>query len=117
MRRLGLLVVLALAACGGEDYPDQPQDVARAFAASNDGSKCRFLSDGLIEQLTEQRGEAGREACEGNVERFDAPKKVSVRGYDVESTRAEVELISDGAPSEIRLSLIKGRWRVVGLSE
>ncbi|HEX8105918.1 MAG TPA: hypothetical protein VF533_25095 [Solirubrobacteraceae bacterium] len=117
-RRRPLLALLpVLAACGGEDYPKDPQKVALTYVKSNDASKCKYLTQGVTEQLTGKRGASAREACRKNVERFPAPKKVTIREYEVEPDDAEVELLADGKEAAVKLRKIDGRWRIAGFSE
>jgi hypothetical protein len=132
----------ALAGCGA----GKPEDVAKAYVATNDASKCDMLTQGLVEQLTGRRGEAARAACRRNVVRFPAPEDVRVRavnersggqreargrsedheGGEAEREReqaggieaeAEVELIADGREAEVRLVKQHERWRIAALGE
>lgn len=112
-----LLVAAVLAGCGAGSYPDKPQQVAKAFAAGAEGSKCRFLSQGLMENLTNRQGAAARAACRRNVAKFPAPKKVSVRGAEVDETRSEVEVVMDGREAKLELAKDEGRWLIDGFSE
>jgi hypothetical protein len=66
-----LAALLATLVAGtGDDYPDKPQEVAKRYVATNAGSKCRYLTQRLIETLTEEKGEAARAACRRNVARI-----------------------------------------------
>ena len=114
-----LLVALALllAACGGDGYPDKPQEVAKAYVATNAASKCRFLAQELIETLTERQGADARRACRENVKRFAEPKSVKLREAEVEEHEAEVEILSDGKEAKLALERKDGRWRIAGFSE
>lgn len=111
------LACLATAACGGDGYPEDPQDVAKAYVKSNEGSKCRYLDTTLVERLTRKRGAAARAACEKNVERFDAPGKVTIREFEVEPDDAEVELLADGKEAAVKLRKVGGRWKITSFSE
>jgi hypothetical protein len=121
MRAAALLAALALicaaAGCGGDGYPDKPQEVAKAYVATNAGSKCRFLTQRLIESLTHRQGPAARAACERNVAKFDAPAKVSVREAEVEDRRSEVEVVMDGREAKLSLAKQDDRWLIEGFAE
>ena len=110
-------LALALGACGGDGYPEKPQEVAKAYVASNAASKCRFLSQELIETLTERQGADARAACRQNVQRFAAPRSVRLRDAEVDEHDAEVELLSDGKEAALKLEREGGRWRISGFSE
>ena len=116
MRRLpfAVLVVVTLTACGGTK---PPQDVAREYLATNAPSKCDALTQALVERLTQRRGAAARAACRRNVARFAAPHDVKVRRTHADDRVADVELLADGRPAEIRLVKHAGRWRIAGLGE
>jgi len=118
-RALGLLVLLAgaLAACGSDDYPDKPQQVAKAYVATSAGSKCRFLTQRLIEALTARQGADARRTCEHNVARVAAPKRVTVREAEVDEHEAEVEVLRDGAEAKLNLVREGDRWRIAGFAE
>ena len=120
MRRTGVAIALlaALAAAGcGDDYPGKPQAVAKAYVATNAGSKCRFLTQGLIESLTGRQGEDARRACRHNVARVPKPEKVTLREAEVDAEDAEVEILRDG--QEAKLSMVRSgdRWKIAGFSE
>lgn len=121
-------VALAAAGCGA----GKPQDVAKAYVATNQASKCDMLTQGLVEQLTRRRGPAARAACRRNVVRFAAPEDVRVRRIEggdeaeAESEReahgrieaeAEVDLIADGHEAEVRLVKQHEHWKINGLGE
>ncbi len=85
--------------------------------ATNAGSKCRFLTQGLMESLTGRQGADARTTCEHNVARVPRPAKVMLRDAEVDEHDAEVELLRDGA--EAKLSLVRkgDRWKIAGFSE
>ena len=111
-----LFATLVVAGCG-DDYPDKPQEVAKRYIATNAGSKCRYLTQRLIETLTEQRGEAARAACRRNVARVPKPKQVRLRDAEVDEHDAEVEVLSDGREAKLKLVRSGGRWRISGFSD
>jgi hypothetical protein len=90
-----LAAALAVAGCG-DDYPDKPQEVAKRYIETNAGSKYRYLTQRLIEALTEQKGAAARAACRHNVARAAKPKQVKLRESEVDEHEAEVEILRDG---------------------
>ena len=119
MRRRALVTLLAAVAAGGcgGDYPGSPQEVAKAYVATNSGSKCRFLTQRLIESLTDKQGEEARKACRRNVARVPKPKEVTLREAEVVQGNAQVEVLVDG--SEAKLSMVRSgdRWKIAGFSE
>ena len=120
MRRATLALPLAtatLAACGGDGYPDKPQQVAKAYIATNAGSKCRFLSQHLIETLTGRQGADARRTCERNVARVPRPKKVTLRDSEVDEHDAEVEVLSDGSEAKLKMVRSGDRWKITGFSD
>lgn len=120
MRRAVLAVVLlagGLTACGGDGYPDEPQQVARAYVATNAGSKCRFLTQRLVEALTARQGADARRTCERNVARFPAPKRVTLREAEVDEHEAEVEVLRDGAEAKLDMVREGDRWKIAGFAE
>ena len=110
------LVLLVTPGCG-DDYPDKPQEVAKAYVATNAGSKCRFLSQRLIEALTEKQGAEARRTCERNVARRPRPKTVSLREAEVDEHDAEVEVVADGSEAKLNMVLEGDRWKIRGFSE
>jgi hypothetical protein len=112
-----LVAMVALAGCGGDGYPDKPQEVAKRYVASNAGSKCRYLTQRLIETLTEQKGAAARAACRHNVARVAKPKEVKLREAEVDEHEAEVEVLRDGKEAKLNLVREDGRWRISGFSD
>jgi hypothetical protein len=119
MRTRALAVVVsaaALAGCG-DDYPDKPQEVAKRYVATNAGSKCRYLTQRLVETLTGQQGAAARAACRRNVARFAKPGEVKLRDAEVDENDAEVEVLSDGKEAKLSLVRSNGRWRISGFSD
>ena len=115
-RVLVALVALVVAGCG-DDYPDKPQEVAKRYMQSTAGTKCRYLTQRLIETLTEQKGAAARAACEHNVARVPKPKQVELRDAEVDEHDAEVEILQDGKEAKLRLVRTGGRWRISGFSD
>src|SRR3954471_6305751 len=122
MRSAALALALPLlagviAACGGDGYPDKPQQVAKAYVATNAGSKCRFLTQRLMETLTARQGAEARRTCEQNVARFATPRKVTLREAEVDEHEAEVEVLHDG--SEAKLTMVREgeRWKIAGFGE
>jgi hypothetical protein len=133
VRLSGALVLAAavIAGCGGEG--PGPQDVARDFVATNSPAKCDLLAQSLVEQLTEQKGTAARDACRRNVVRYAAPKEVRLpegegesageaerereREEAAEGTAAKVDLLVDGRETGVQLNKRDGRWLIVGLGE
>lgn len=111
-----LLATLVVAGCG-DDYPDKPQEVAKRYIATNAGSKCRYLTQRLIETLTEEKGEAARAACRRNAARVAKPKRVQLRDAEVDEHDAEVEILSDGKEAKLNLVRTGGRWRISGFSD
>jgi hypothetical protein len=111
-----LAAAVALAGCG-DDYPDRPQEVAKRYVSTNAGSKCRYLTQRLIETLTEKRGAEARAACRRNVARVAKPKEVKLRESEVEEHEAEVEILSDGKEAKLSLVRSDGRWRISGFSD
>jgi hypothetical protein len=125
LRLVALLAAAAAAGCGGER---EPRDVAIEYAGTNKPEKCDLLARSLVEQLTDQQGEAAMAACRRNVARFDAPKEVKVRdegkGEDEhaeheaeERGEAEVPLLIDGREAEVKLERRDGEWVIVALGE
>jgi hypothetical protein len=122
MRSAALVLALpvlagAPAACGGDGYPDKPQQVAKAYMGTNAGSKCRFLTQRLIEALTERQGADARRTCEHNVARVAAPEKVTLRDAEVDGHEAEVEVLRDGAEAKLDLVREGDRWKIAGFAE
>jgi hypothetical protein len=120
MRRAALalpLLATTLAGCGGDGYPDKPQAVAKAYIATNAGSKCRFLSQHLIETLTGRQGADARRTCERNVARVPRPKKVTLRDSEVDAHDAEVEVLSDGKEAKLNMERAGDRWKITGFSD
>lgn len=107
----------ALAACGGDGYPDKPQEVAKAYVASNAGSKCRFLTQRLMETLTARQGADARRTCEHNVARVAAPERVTLRDAEVDEHEAEVEVLRDGAEAKLNMVREGDRWKIAGFAE
>lgn len=110
-------IVSGLAGCGGHAYPDGARGVATAYLSTNAPSKCDYLTPELVESLTQRRGHASLAACRRNVQRFSAPRRVSVREAEVDERDAELEMLSDG--SEARLKLVKAgdRWQIAEFGE
>ena len=120
MRRAALALPLAaatLVACGGDGYPDKPQQVAKAYVATNAGSKCRFLSQALIETLTGRQGADALRTCERNVARVPKPKQVILRDSEVDEHDAEVEVLSDGSEAKLKMVRSGDRWKITGFSD
>jgi hypothetical protein len=120
MRRAALALSLAavtLASCGGDGYPEKPQEVAKAYVGTNAGSKCRFLSQRLMESLTGKQGREARGTCERNVARVPRPKKVTLRDAEVDEHDAEVEVLSDGSEAKLNMVRSGDRWKITGFSE
>ena len=121
MRAAAVLAALALlgavAGCGGDGYPDKPQQVAKAYMGTNAGSKCRFLTQRLVETLTAKQGGEARRACERNVARVAAPRQVTLRDAEVEAHDAEVQLLRDGAEAELKMVREGDRWKIAGFGE
>ncbi len=120
MRSAGLalpLAALTLAGCGGDGYPEKPQQVAKAYISTNAGSKCRFLTQRLIESLTGKRGAEARKTCRQNVARVARPAKVTLRDSEVDEHDAEVEVLSDGSEAKLNMVRQAGRWKIKGFSE
>jgi hypothetical protein len=121
MRAAAILAALALlgavAGCGGDGYPDKPQQVAKAYTATNAGSKCRFLTQRLMESLTARQGAEARRACEHNVARVAPPKRVTLRDAEVDEHDAEVGLLRDGAEAELKMVREGDRWKIAGFGE
>jgi uncharacterized lipoprotein len=118
-----LLAVGVLAGCG--DGP-KPEAVARDYVATNAATKCDVLDPALVEQLTGKQGDAALAACRHNVTRVPAPTQVKVQGVKDEGTGedpdagggvAEVRLVADGRPAEVRLRRQDGTWKIVGLGD
>jgi len=112
-----LLAGLALPGCGGDGYPEKPQAVAKAYVATNAGSKCRFLTQRLMETLTGRQGADARRTCERNVARVPRPRKVTLREAEVEERDAEVEVLRDGAEAKLNMVRQGDRWKIKGFSE
>jgi hypothetical protein len=119
MRRavLALLATLALTGCGGDGYPEKPQAVAKAYVATNAGSKCRLLTQRLMETLTGRQGADARKTCEHNVARVAPPKQVTLRDAEVDERDAEVEVLRDGAEAKLNMVRQGDRWKIAGFSE
>jgi hypothetical protein len=114
---LALLAALLLAGCGGDGYPEKPQGVAKAYVSTNAGSKCRFLTQRLIETLTKEQGAEARSTCRQNVARVAKPAKVTLRDSEVDEHDAEVEVLSDGSEAKLNMVRQGGRWKIKGFSE
>ncbi len=99
------------------DYPAKPQGVAKAYISTNAGSKCRFLTQRLIESLTRKQGAEARRTCRANVARVATPAKVTLRDAEVDEHDAEVEVLSDGFEAKLNLVRQGGRWKIKGFSE
>jgi hypothetical protein len=117
-----ILAAAVLAGCGEE----KPADVARAYVATNKPEKCGMLTQGLLEQLTGRQGDAARAACRRNVVRFAAPNDVRVRGGEgeegdgeenEEAGEAEVELVVDGHPADVKLVRHGEHWLIAGMGD
>jgi hypothetical protein len=112
-----ILAAAVLAGCGEV----KPEDVARQYVATNTASKCDVLTQGLVEQLTGQQGQAARAACRRNVVRFPAPKDVRVRGGEEadkgEAGEAEVGLVVDGHPADVKLVRHGEQWLIAGMGD
>jgi hypothetical protein len=109
-----------LAGCGEE----KPADVARSYVATNKPSKCDLLTQGLVEQLTGRQGAEARATCRHNVVRFAAPEDVRVRGgeeqdegEESEAGEAEVELVVDGHPADVKLVRQGEHWLIAGMGD
>jgi hypothetical protein len=69
------------------------------------------------------RGSAARAECRRNVTRFPAPRQVTVQAVrtagkgDPDAAGAEVQLVADGHPAEVRLRRQHGQWQIVGLGD
>jgi hypothetical protein len=116
-----LVAAAVLAAGCGEE---KPADVARAYVATNEPGKCAMLTQGLLEQLTGDQGQAARAACRRNVVRFAAPKDVRVRGGEgeegeegEEAGETEVELVVDGHPADVKLVRHGEHWLIAGMGD
>lgn len=114
---IALALLAGAAGCGGDGYPDKPQQVAKQYVATNAGSKCRFLTQRLIETLTEKRGAEARRTCERNVARVARPKKVTLREAEVDEHEAEVEVLRDGAEAKLDMVREGDRWKIAGFAE
>ena len=119
-----LLAVAALAlvagACGsggGTAYPKTPQEVAVRYLKTNDASKCALIAPALIEELTDQQGEAALRTCERNVARVEPAKDVRIREAETKGDTAMVETLADGQEGGFTMRRIEGRWRIVAFSE
>jgi hypothetical protein len=110
-------LTLTLASCGGDGYPKKPQAVAKAYISTNAGSKCRFLTQQLMETLTQKRGAEARSACRHNVARVAKPQKVTLRDAEVDEHDAEVEVLSDGSEAAMKLVRQGGKWKIKGFAE
>ena len=120
MRCAGLalpLAALTLASCGGDGYPGKPQEVAKAYISTNAGSKCRFLTQQLIETLTHRQGEDARRTCRANVARVAKPKRVTLRESEVDEHDAEVEVLRDGSEAKLNMVREGDHWKIRGFSE
>jgi hypothetical protein len=121
--RPGLLVLplatiaIALPGCGGAGYPEKPQAVAKAYVSTNAGSKCRFLTQHLIETLTRKQGAEARSTCRQNVARVAKPAKVTLRDSEVDEHDAEVEVLTDGSEAALKLIRQGGRWKIAGFAD
>ena len=111
------LAALTLASCGGGGYPEKPQAVAKAYISTNAGSKCRFLTQQLMETLTQKRGADARSACRHNVARVARPQTVTLRDAKVDEHDAEVEVLSDGSEAAMKLVRQGGKWKIKGFAE
>jgi hypothetical protein len=111
------LAAITIASCGGDGYPEKPQAVAKAYVSTNAGSKCRFLTQQLIETLTQKQGAEARSACRHNVARVAKPAKVTLRDSEVDEHDAEVEVLSDGSEAALKLVRQGGRWKIKGFAE
>ena len=85
-----------------------------------------LLTQGLVEQLTGKQGESARAACRRNVVRFSAPEDVRVRGGEgeeeegegsEEAGEAEVELVVDGHPADVKLVRNGEHWLIAGMGD
>jgi hypothetical protein len=116
-RLLAGMVLAALLSGCGDAYPDKPQEVAKRYVETNAGSKCRYLTQQLIETLTEKRGADARAACRRNVARVPKPKAVQLRKAEVDEDDAEVEILRDGKEAELRFVRSGGRWKISGFAD
>jgi hypothetical protein len=112
-----LALLCAVAGCGGDGYPVKPQQVAKAYLGTNAGSKCRFLTQRLMETLTAKQGAEARRTCERNVARVAAPKRVTLRDAEVDEHDAEVQMLRDGAEAELKMVREGDRWKIAGFGE
>ncbi|HEV2814047.1 MAG TPA: hypothetical protein VGW10_12415 [Solirubrobacteraceae bacterium] len=109
-----VLVLAALAGCGG-DEPRAPEEVARAYVASDDPAKCDDADLAFLERQSKRKGDAARQACRRSVESTSPPKDVRVRSQKVRGDRAEVVLEASGQRLRVTLRRSGDAWRVTGL--
>jgi hypothetical protein len=115
MRRAATAVVLlALSGCGGDER--SPEEVARAYVASDDPAKCDDADLRFLEGQTRERGDEARAACRRNVETTTPPRDVRVRSTGTRGDDAVVLLETAGELIRVQLARDGDRWIVVGLN-
>ena len=128
-RALPLLVLIALAGCGGggSGQEDAEQTVRDFIEASNDrdtGRLCdELLSQQFVEQTTLATGDKAREACKRQYAQLKAARieLIDIQRAEVDGDRARVmtiiEVQGQRANRVFRLVEAEGGWRLAGGSE
>jgi Domain of unknown function (DUF4878) len=127
MLRLGialLLVVVALAACGGDDREDAEQTVRDFVTATNERDGQRFceelVTEEFLEQTTGASGERAAGACRRQLASIEGLRlelvKIRKTEVDGDSARVTVALETQGRAQVQSLDLKKedGEWRLSG---
>ena len=120
-----ILVVLALAACGGGNPEQEAQDAVRQFIkATNERDEATFCGDVVTqqfrEQLTAAKGDSAKEACEEQLKRSKAPRLQLVRiartELDGDEGKVTAEMRTQGQPLNQVFQVRKedGDWRIAG---
>ena len=125
MRRLGtlplalLLLVFALAACGGgEGEEGRIVEVVERSATSTDPADCEALATReFLEQTQYSRGEQAVESCEENAEEGGKPDSVEVSEVEVDGFEATANTAFeggefDGQTFEVALVEEDGDWKM-----
>ena len=110
-----LSAALAAAGCGGAGER-RPDEVALEFVRSTDPSKCRLLTEELLERQTGRQGEDALRFCERNVAAQPAPRDVRLLEAEVLGGKAQVEILADDREEFLELVRREDGWRISRLS-
>ena len=128
-RALPLLVVAALAGCGGggSDQEKAEQTVRDFIAASNERDTAKLcdelLSQQFVEQTTLATGENARAACKRQYAQLKAARieLIDIQGAEIDGDQARVKTVIDvqgqRASRVFRLVEVNGDWRLAGGSD